>query len=131
LTTQTIIVEPSVAGLRRDHEAARLAEAELVELLDESPELRGPQQGARNPGKKGAVTEIALAVATPGSIAAFGRIFHLWLKRDSARSVRVSVRREGDELKAEVIADRISEEAIRDIVTSLIQVTDERESPAS
>jgi membrane-associated two-gene conflict system component 1 (EACC1) len=57
------------------------------------------------PGTKGAVAQLVLALGSSGAIAAAVTVFKAWLARDKLRKIKIVVRTQGAAREVEITAD--------------------------
>lgn len=77
---------------------------DLTEALNE--EVGGVRLETKpEPGQRGGMSEIILALGTSGAIGAFVAVLRSWLDRDKARNVSIKVRTKGRAQTVEITAN--------------------------
>ncbi|MBD0673998.1 effector-associated constant component EACC1 [Streptomyces sp. CBMA156] len=110
----SLAVALSIEGLDAGHPAVEQAYAELLDDARAVPGLTVDERMAPVQGRKGG--ELANLLLVPGGsavVVAVARIFRLWLQRDRARSLSVTVSRAGSEdVTVQASGEAVSIEAL-------------------
>jgi hypothetical protein len=92
-----VTVSVGISGLDNHHQAVGLAFSELVNDVNEYPELIVDTTGSVEAGKKGWLEDTIFTVTSAGGAATLVQLVKLWLQRDRKRSLRVTVNRPGED----------------------------------
>lgn len=106
-----------IADIDRHHPAAELALRELLNDLNDTPDVHVESKGEEATGIKG-VVDTLLMTTTPLAIPAVVRLFRLWLARDKARSINVTITSPGKQpTTVEVTGDNVSLQVLQQAVS--------------
>ncbi|MEU2775942.1 hypothetical protein ABZ646_24160 [Streptomyces sp. NPDC007162] len=118
----------SIDGLESQHPAVEEAFAEFVHSARAVPGLAVTEESIPSPHSKGSgLSDLLLLPGTPAVAVAVARMFRLWLQRDRARSIAVTVRQAGREvLSVEASGEAVSIDALE---RSINQTLEQQKQP--
>ena len=117
--TLEIRVRIGVSGVADDHPVAEEAVGEFLADTGDIPGLVVVEGGAPQAGHKGHLSEVLLLPGTASVVWGTVRVIELWLRRDRARSLTLTIQRPGESepFRVNVSGDQIPattlDEAIR------------------
>jgi hypothetical protein len=117
------IVDLSIAGLANDHPALEKAREDFAEDASDATDVdlvAREDGGAR--GGKGFLQEYALIPTGPSAAWAIVQLVKLWLNRDRSRTVRITIKRPGQEpMTIEATGDGLADTSLEQVVHSALK----------